>query len=228
MVYIYADETGKNQKFVLVAAVWVLTAHAVFTVSRAVQLWQNNSPWAKREIHFSRFGKNDLQPLEEYLQVVNSNRAFLSFKVIAVERARTRRSIEEVVAKLHEHMLIRGAEHEVSTGRIDLPREIEVAVDEEQSLDPIALAEMKRRVSEDYDRRHGPKLVLTAVRTASSRGSPLIQLADLVAGAVNRRLNHDGDRNFKDEMADMVTDQLDLALDESDISELDATALFRI
>ncbi len=228
MVYMYADETGKNQDFVMVAAVWVLTGRSVFTVSRAIQIWQQNSPWAKREIHFAKFGKGDFEPLADYLKIVQDNREFLSFKFIAVEKARTRRSIEEVVLKLHEHMLARGAEHEVSSGRIDLPREIELTIDQEQSLDSFTLSEMKRRVAQDYVRTYYGKLMLCAVQTASSRDSPLVQLADLVAGAVNRRLNHRGDRNVKDEMADMIIDQLGLALEEDDLPDLDATALFRV
>ncbi|WP_368086245.1 DUF3800 domain-containing protein [Nitrosospira multiformis] len=56
--------------------------------------------------------------------------------------------------------------------------------------------------------------------------SPLVQLADLVAGAVNRRLNHNGDRNSKDQMADLIIEQLELSLDKADLPELDAAALF--
>lgn len=228
LVHIYADETGKNQNFVTVAAVWVLSGRSVFTVSQAIRAWQTSSPWAKREIHFTKFGKNDLIPLRDYLQIIRQNREFLSFKVIAVEKARTKRSIEEVVVKLHEHMLTQGAEHEVASGRIDLPREIELTVDEEQSLDPFTLLEMKQRISKAYERSYNGKLVLSVVQTASSRNSPLVQLADIVAGAVNRRSNHHGDRNTKDEMADMIIEQLELVLDEGNLPELDAAALFRV
>lgn len=79
-----------------------------------------------------------------------SNREFLSFKAIAIEKARTKRKIPDIVEKLHEHMLIRGAGHEVETGRIELPREIEMTVDEEQSLDQFTLSEMSRRISKDF------------------------------------------------------------------------------
>jgi hypothetical protein len=37
IAWIYADETGKNQDFVIVAAVWVLTGRAVFDISRAIE-----------------------------------------------------------------------------------------------------------------------------------------------------------------------------------------------
>jgi hypothetical protein len=56
----------------------------------------------------------------------------------------------------------------------------------------------------------------------------MIQLADLIAGAVNRRLNHRGDRNFKDEMADQIIEELGLKLEEENLPDLDAAALFRV
>jgi hypothetical protein len=123
-------------------------------------------------------------------------------------------------------MLLRGTEHEIQTARIDLPREIEVTMDEEQSLDSFRLSEMQRRITAHYQRLHPNQLALTGIRTVSSRSSPLIQLADTVAGSINRRLNHKGDGNVKDQMADMVIEELGLVLDEGELPGLDATALF--
>jgi Protein of unknown function (DUF3800) len=228
VVFIYADETGKTQDYVIVAAVWVLTGYAVFTVSRAIDAWKSASAWSNREVHFSRLGKGDSVALLEYLRVIQANREFLSFKVIAIDRARTRRSIEEIVIKLHEHMLIRGTEHEVKTGRIELPREFELTVDEEDSLDSFNLEEMRRRVNDEYERSLDGKAVLASAKSASSRRSDLIQLADLIAGAVNRRLNPQEGRNHKDDMADRIIEELGLSLEEEHVPGLDAAALFRV
>jgi len=150
----------------------------------------------------------------------------MSLKFAAVERSRTRRSIDEVIHKLHEYMLIRGAEHEIGSGRIDLPREIDLTVDEEQSLDMFALADLKRRINDRYREDFNSQLTLSEIQTTSSRNSRLVQLADVLAGAINRRLNHHGASNFKDEMADMVISKLGITLGEGDLPGLDATALF--
>jgi len=227
-VHVFADETGKTQKYVLVAAVWLLSGLAVFKLDDAIRKWKVRSNWGDREIHFSKFGRQDAEALRTLLDVVNDNREFLSFKVIAFEKARTGRSIEEVVRKLHEHMLVRGAIHEVENGRIDLPREVEMTVDEEQSLDPFTLAEMKQTVGASLQQLLGDALMIQDIRSVSSRHSPMIQLADLVAGAVNRRLNHMGDRGAKDDIADMVIERLALDLGEGDVPGLDATALFMV
>lgn len=228
LVQVYADETGKTQSYVIVTSVWVLTGRAVFTVSQAISNWKNQSQWANREVHFAKLGKQDLETLKEYLSVIIQNREYLSFKSIAVERSKTKRSIESVVEKLHENMLLRGADHEIRTGRIGLPQKIEVTLDHEQSLDAITLDEIKRRVNFEYTAKHGGGVEISKIETISSRNSPLVQLSDLAAGAINRRLNHNGERNYKDEMADLVITMLDLQFEESHIDGLDISALFKI
>lgn len=70
LVHVYADETGKTQKYVVVSSVWVLTGRAVFTVSQSITSWKEKSRWAKREVHFAKLGKQDMDTLKEYIGVV--------------------------------------------------------------------------------------------------------------------------------------------------------------
>lgn len=229
VLHIFADETGKTQNYVIVAAVWVLNGRSVFNITRAIQSWKDKSRWASREIHFAKFSRGDDEPLGEYLDIIDANREFLSFKIIAVEKARSKRSIEEIVQKLHEHMLTRGMEHEVSSNRVDLPREIEVILDQEQSLDPFVLADMKQQVCMVYQQHYGDSVSISKIDTVSSRHSPMVQLADVIAGAVNRRLNPQNERGPKDEMADMVIERLNLSFEgDVTVQGLDASALFRV
>ena len=225
---VFADESGKTQDYVIVASVWVLSGRAVYTISQAISQWKEKSVWKGREIHFSNMGARDIEPLAELLGVVLQNREFLSFKTIAVERKRTKRTINEVVEKLHENMLIRGANHEVLNQRVQLPQSINVTVDQEQSLDAITLEELKRRVNTEYSQVHGDKLKVASLDSISSKISPLVQLADIIAGAINRKLNTPDGRNFKDDMAEMVIQMLDLNLSEIDLEGLDSSALFKL
>lgn len=228
-VSVFSDETGKTDRFAIVAAVWVLTGYAVYSISRAIDAWQDKSEWAGREIHFKDFRKNDVSVLPAYLDVIEKNRQYLSFKAIAVDQARTRRSISEIVRRLHEYMLIRGAQHEVDNKRIELPFKVNLTIDEEQSLDDIALADMQAQISGAYKRMYGDQLVLENLTAKPSHQSQLIQLADLVAGAVNRRRNYRGDRNHKDEMADAIIDRLGLIIEEGDaIVEADASVFLTL
>lgn len=224
LVLVFADETGKTADFVCVAAVWVLTGYTLFKMSQAIRAWQDTSPWAKTEMHFTDFRKSQVIAVSEYLDVIRKHREFLSFKVIAVERSTTKRPIEEIVMRLHEYMLIRGAQHEIENNRLKLPHEIRLTVDAEQSLDTIACADIKARVAAAYKAFYGDGLMLDDVSSVSSHQSQLVQLADVIAGAVNRRKNHKGDRGHKDEMADMVISQLDIQLTRDDIPDVDASA----
>jgi hypothetical protein len=223
IVYVYADETGKNAEFVCVAAVWVLTGYTIFKLNQAIRAWQQASPWAGHELHFAEFKKHHIAALPEYLALIRAHREFLSFKVIAVQRSTIKRPIEEVVMRLHEEMMIRGAKHEVGSSRIKLPHAIRLTVDAEQSLDTFACSEMKSRIAMAYQAAHGDSLSVEEVTAISSQKSELVQLADLIAGAVNRRKNHTGELGYKDEMADLIIEQLDIQLEKDDIPGLDAT-----
>lgn len=223
MVFVFADETGKNAEYVCVAAVWVLTGYTLFKLNHAIGTWQETSPWSKSEMHFADFRKHQIEALGQYLDIVKKHREFLSFKVIAVERSTIRRPIEEIVQRLHEFMLVRGARHEIDNNRIRLPHEIRLTVDAEQSLDIIACADIKDRIAAAYQGAYGETLVIDEVSAVSSHESPLVQLADVVAGAVNRRRNHQGERGFKDEMADLIITELDIQLEKNDIPGVDAT-----
>lgn len=227
IVNVYSDESGKTQKYVSVSSVWVLEGRTVFTLNKAIEEWKEVSSWKTREVHFSHLRRDDFETLKEYLGIILANRQFVSFKTINIERAKTARKVEQIVEKLHEHMLIRGVGHEVYSGRIDLPREIEVLVDEEQALDRISLEEMERNVASALNEEHGNGIAIRSIKAVSSKKSSLIQLADLIGGALNRRLNHDGERNFKDDMADMIITMLDLKGAEENVEGLDAIAYFR-
>jgi hypothetical protein len=228
VVLVFADETGKTAEFVCVAAVWVLTGYTLFRLTQAIRAWQDTSPWANTEIHFTKFRNSQVIALGEYLDIVRKHREFLSFKVIGVEKSTTKRPIEEVVMKLHEYMLIHGAAHEVDNKRIKLPHEIRLTVDAEQSLDAIACADMKGHIASAYKTAYGDDLTIEDVSAVSSHKSQLVQLADVIAGAVNRRKNNKGERNHKDEMADMVITQLDIQLEREDVPDVDASTWLQV
>jgi hypothetical protein len=228
LVFVFADETGKTAEFVCVAAVWVLTGRTLFRASQAISAWQETSPWSNREIHFTEFKKHHQLGLDEYLALVKQHREFLSFKVIAIERAKSRRPVEEIVQRLHEYMMIRGAAHEIRSGRLKLPHEVRLTVDAEQSLDVIACADIKSRVADAFKSTYSDYLTIDEVSAVSSHKSPMVQLADVIAGAVNRRLNHKGERGHKDEMADRIIDSLDLQLKQDDIPGVDTSAWLSI
>ena len=228
VLQVFSDETGKGEDNVIIGSVWALNGRAVYDVSTAIKRWQAQSKFETREIHFSALSKGDIVAMAEYINVVASNREFLSFKLIAMNKRNSRRSIEEILHRLHELMLVRGMRHEVASGRVAKPRQVSVTMDDEQSMDRIALADIRNRVADGIQRERLEGLTLDdSFMTVSSKISPLVQLADVIAGAANRKLNFKGERNAKDEIADYVIDTLQLSIEEVP-SDLDAGAFFRV
>ncbi len=225
LVKVFADETGKTGRYVMVAAVWVLSGYARFRLTKAIDEWRIASGFGRREMHFSSLGKADSNHLEDFLGIVARHSEFLSFKVIGIERAKTRRPITELVARLHEYMIKRGVEHELSTGRITLPRTLEFTIDEEDSFDELAIADLKHAIEAYFGGRYPVGSVTVGeVKKANSRNSALLQLADLIAGAVNRLRNHDGDRNYKDVYAERIADAFGLDIDLRGDEDFDSAA----
>jgi hypothetical protein len=227
-INIFADETGKTADWIVVAAVWVLDPRAVWDVTKAIKDWQAKSLWAKREIHFAKFGNRDFEPLTEYLAVVKANRDFLGFKFAGVEKAHTKRPIEETVQKLHEFMVLHGLKHEVESGRVKLPRVLKVTVDQENTLDKFASRETLERIAAGLQVHLGQDARIESFVTTPSQISALVQLADVIGGAINRQLNHNGPRSHKDDMADLVVQELGLDLVAEQVAGLDSTVMFYI
>lgn len=125
--------------------------------------------------------------------------------------------------RLHEQMMILGAKHEVESNRIALPHSVTLTADAEQSLDVFACSEMKSRVALAYKANHGDGLMVEDITTIASEKSEMVQLADVIAGAVNRKKNHTGPLGFKDEMAEMIIQGLDIQLAKGALPEVDAT-----
>ncbi|NSX06875.1 DUF3800 domain-containing protein [Cupriavidus gilardii] len=228
VIQVFADETGKTQRYVTVAAVWALAGRAVFDVSNAVQNWKKATPWANREIHFARLGNKDAPILQGLLDVIANHREFLSFKIISFEREGSQRTVENIIARLHEYMLVRGLEHEVQNGRVALPVTVTMTLDEEPSLDEIGRSDLKAAVARRYADVFGGGANVDSVVSVRSHHSILVQLADLIAGAVNRRLNPPpGERGGKDDMADSIVEALGLVDHQEDVG-LDAFARLHV
>lgn len=79
-----------------------------------------------------------------------------------------------------------------------------------------------------YASKYGDEIEISQIVTISSRNSPLVQLSELVAGAINRKLNNQAGHGHKDEMADLVIQMLDLQFEENNVEGLDVSALFKI
>lgn len=227
VIEVYTDETGKTDDYVIVGAVWFLNGKSTFDLYQIISAWKSLKN-VKKEIHFARCGKSDLHTYKEFTDIVADNREYLSFKLIAVPRAGTSRKIDEIVEKLYEHMIIKGIEHEINNGRVSLPRQIGLTIDQQDGIDNISQAELQQRLNDIFNNRFGPETTIREITSIDSKKSYFLQIADLISGAINRKLNHTGERNYKDELADYIIDKLGLSYREDEVTEIDATAFINL
>jgi hypothetical protein len=128
--------------------------------------------------------------------------------------------VTEALTDLYYHTLVRGIEHEHETGRAPLPRKLQVWIDtEEAGLDRVRLANLDDRLRQVAKTRFNEELIVDRLEAGESKTNLLLQVADLLAGSVNRIVNRSGAKvTPKDEFAEYLLEALgvDLALPRND------------
>lgn len=225
LISIVADEAGKQDEFVLVGSVWFLNAMKSAMFQHKVnQLREARS--IKNEFHFSRTGRQDVENYRAFVDLVREERDFISFKTIAAPRRGSSRNIEEVLGDLYCLLVLKGFEHEVDSRRVELPRRLQLAIDE-GGITHVGCEMLSQHLSTFLDRKYRADAAFDGVKIIDSKKSAAVQVADMITGVVNRKLNYRGERSYKDDLADYVVEQLGLNLSDSVVGE-DAFALIRI
>lgn len=231
-IRVFSDETGKNgspDTYLIVASVWVLNGRAVFQVTSAISDWKIKNGWGSKELHFNKLKRHHTEAIHELTEIISANREYLSFKSIAIQHKNLkRRSVENAVIQLHERMVNYGTFHEVNTGRVGLPRELHLTIDHETSIDGLALDTMKQEVHAYLSSKFPDGITIGQFATVDSESSLLVQLADLLAGSLNRVLNTAGN-NHLDEFAQQFLTALGIHLQEHKSSDdFDSYAMFHL
>ncbi len=112
--------------------------------------------------------------------------------------------------QLTSHLLIRGIEHEHSTGRATLPRGLSVCKDaEEVGQDKIFAAELSDRMNQAAVSQFHGELYVDEFHAEESATNVHLQITDLFTSSVGRQLNAQGERNHpKDKFADYFLKRL--------------------
>ncbi len=231
VIKIFADESGKQgdqNSTVLVGSVWFYNGAAMARLAMAIDKWRFGTRWEGKELHFNDLRKNDVDFFKAYVDLICSNREFMSIKCIGVKKSRVAaRPIENVIKRLNEILIMKGLEHEVDTGRISLPRNLSIAIDKECSIDAITLNEMKNEVENFTIHRFGNDVAVDDFAAVDSSVSEFIQLADVIVASINRKLNTPGE-NHKDECADYLIGMLDIDLTSDKVGHYDTSILLSI
>ncbi|GAC19269.1 DUF3800 domain-containing protein [Paraglaciecola arctica] len=213
-VHVFSDESGKNQDYFVIGSVWVLKAVDLFIFSQKIDEWKSRNGLTGREIHFKKISNGDVERIKKFIDLIKANSSYLGFKYITVKNSELRRSQSEKLRKLHEILISKGVQHEVQSNRISENSIIKVALDDESSLDAIALEELSVCIKNNLEESNSKNVRLANIITTSSHLSNFVQIADLIASAIGRTLNEPDTHGAKKEVAEYLLRELSLTISD--------------
>jgi hypothetical protein len=185
---VYADESGKTQKNLLVGSLWLLQGPEAYPISRKLSAWREAIQFHD-ELHFAELEERRLPIYKAAVDLVIDNASALSLKYITVPRQGAGQPTQ-VIPRLLYHLVARGIEHENESGRAPLPRTLQLWKDaEEVSYDKLVLADLSDRLKNAAAGQFAGKLIVDVVEAANSKGNDLLQVADLFVASLNRVIN---------------------------------------
>lgn len=218
IIQIFADESGKTGEVVIIGSVWFLNVAKGTQFQIKYQTFKERIGY-KGEFHFSEVKNQTLNAYKQFVDFSVGHRDYVSFKVIATKRKGNSRSIDEVITKLSFLLLVKGYAQELQAGRFIGERRLIFVVDESGGPDSIGREDLKIAVTRALNEQHGSGAVLSNVEEIDSKQSAAIQLADLISGALNRKMNYPAGNSPKDDLANYIVDTLGLKLDESVVED---------
>lgn len=218
---VFLDESGKTSNNLIVGSLWFLSSGAE---SLALHISSNELRERRKfkgEFHFTEMKKDEVAVYKELIDIFVSKGGAISFKFISVEKHGIK-NVQTALDNLYYHLLTKGIDHEISTGRAPLPRILNVWKDlEEVGADKLLMANLESKLKQAAVSVYENKLIVEKCVAVDSKSNVFLQVADLVAGSVNRILCRTGEAsNQKDELADYVVAQIGI----SPTSGLDTTA----
>jgi hypothetical protein len=185
---VYADESGKNEKHIIVGSMWVNDAFEIRLLKNAINDWRERTNF-KEELHFKEINRENIDRYIEAIAIIKEWSTLLCFKAISIKRSGIK-DISKALSELYLNLLVRGVEHENDTGRAALPRTIQLWKDaEEPGSDSLMLKNIHTRLREISASIFENKLVVDEFYAINSKGDPLLQITDLFTSSVNRKLN---------------------------------------
>jgi hypothetical protein len=218
IISVVCDESGKTGTYAIVASIWCNDWKRYHEVVMKLFDWKNERNMRK-EFHFNKLKKGDVANATEFFTQAYAEADAVCFKAVLIERAGFRGTNTDLFIRLHNQLCLRGIEYERDHNRIQLPREINVVKDSEDTQDKMYVAELRQRLSTDLPRAFGNEVRLAGVESTDSKAHPLTQVADLFAGSLNRVLNEDiafEDQHHKDEVAVNILGVLGVDPEEPD------------
>lgn len=242
-INVFADETGKTEKYVIVAGIWILNERITSKISRDYLAWSRskNEQGIKlpEEFHFknlSNKNNQELQIYKEFFNLIVQNSEMISFKAVAVDKTKLNRiPISDLVTRLYYQFIRLGANHELNSNRIHLPKKINLTKDEEGESE-LVLETLKQGLADNFKIHYQDDLIMDQLISMPSHEHLFLQYADLFVASLNRKYNNPGDNN-KDRLAEYILETTQIneikfsatqveSDDEKETEEIDHSVLF--
>ncbi|MGB2993401.1 MAG: DUF3800 domain-containing protein [Paenisporosarcina sp.] len=229
-LYVYADESGKtgSETFAVVGSIWIPDTIRAREFNFHLKEWarakEEEGVRIPNEFHFTEMKRMQLDIYKEFFNVVLSQSDLFSFKVVAANKAKIReKNLDETIFSLNYQVIHLGIEHEVSTGRMVLPRDVYYYKDEDTGTDKLRLTELRQLLTDRFKVYFDDSLKLADFNSLPSKAFYLVQIADLVTGSISRYLNKKPgeSNNYKDEFAIFVLENLNFNFQQYNVNQLD-------
>jgi hypothetical protein len=209
IITVNCDEA--KEKNAMVGSVWSVNP------SRYHQLWNTIREWKAEkqlkptyEFHFSHSKKHEVGLYKEFIDLIAIQSDTLSFKAVVTNTENSKRKIDEIITDLYTVLIVNGLKHEIESGRVLLPRIINVFKDLEDAKDKLYLEIQKQQLQQTLKVEYEGDANLEIMEGIISYTSPFIQIADLFTGCVGRKLNVTGTSNHKDEISDYFFEKFEI------------------
>lgn len=231
LVSVFCDESGKTDETIIVGSVWINDGYQVYKINSELTKWKKENE-ITREFHFSDLTRLNAPQALGFLRAALAQSAALAFKAVLVRKNEIgTQTIDDAIYRLHCQLIIQGMQHEVTSGRLTLPRVITVTKDKDDGADRIRLVELNQKLKQDCRGAFNSEAEVQTVEAEDSNSNLYLQLTDLFTGSINRVLNRaaNASRNHKDDFADQALQLLGIspAL-EVDLTKQDFVKVIRI
>jgi hypothetical protein len=206
-ITVYSDESGKTERNYVIGSLWINDAD-----NHSYKLLLKLNEWRKtleqeRELKFTNITRQRVGTYLNLFETVMGLSEYIGFKAVVLARDDVRsRPVEDAIFRLYYELVVKGLQHEADSGRMILPRNVNIFKDQDEGADKLHLSQLGERLRVDCPKVFDNQAQIRQVNTLDSSSHILMQVADIFTGSVNRIVNRqvDGERNHKDEVADGI------------------------
>lgn len=207
-IFVFADESGKNNKYLLIGSLWIYSIEHHSQASKSLNDWRKKSGYAN-ELHFKDLKDDkDVDTASQFFDMLVASTPLHAFKALVVrnDQIPTPRRLDALYDGFGE-MLIEGIKSEVLNKRVSPPLTLHLTKDADPATDVLKIRELNRKLMTAFQTEFEDRSVTldaNKVNSAPSIANNLVQVADLFTGSLNRWLNQgitDSSEKPKDKFA---------------------------